>query len=303
MLITYIAVFLDRLGDDVLEVGVQIGIETNGERGRAIQDGIEDDARGLAAKRQDAGGHFVQHNAKGKEIGALIERFATHLFRRHIGHGAQCRPRTGEQVFFIDRKRLPFQRIAGAARRGKLREPEIQNLCMSVVGDEDVGGLDVAMNDSGRVCRAERVGDLAGEGEQRFVLQRPARDQVPQGFPVKELHDEVGVTILLTDVVDGADVRMAKRRGGLGFTPKTSQRLRVARNTFRQEFEGNKAAQARVLRFVDHTHPATAELLDDTVVRDGLADHSKRNVRGWNRASQHGRGWYTAMVKIPPGNP
>jgi hypothetical protein len=29
-----------------------------------------------------------------------------------------------------------------------------------------------------------------------------------------------------------------------------------------------------VLSFIDHTHPAAAELFDDAVVRDGLADHA-----------------------------
>jgi len=33
------------------------------------------------------------------------------------------------------------------------------------------------------------------------------------------------------------------------------------------------AAQSK-LRLIHHTHPATAQRLDDSVVRDGLADHS-----------------------------
>jgi len=32
--------------------------------------------------------------------------------------------------------------------------------------------------------------------------------------------------------------------------------------------------QGYVLGLVDHTHPAAAELLDDPVVRNGLADHA-----------------------------
>jgi hypothetical protein len=39
-----------------------------------------------------------------------------------------------------------------------------------------------------------------------------------------------------------------------------------------QEFQRNKTAKLRVLGFVNHAHTATAELLDDAVVRDGLAD-------------------------------
>jgi hypothetical protein len=34
-----------------------------------------------------------------------------------------------------------------------------------------------------------------------------------------------------------------------------------------------QSGQGGVLRFVYDAHPATAELLDDAVVRDGLADH------------------------------
>jgi hypothetical protein len=49
--------------------------------------------------------------------------------------------------------------------------------------------------------------------------------------------------------------------------------LRVFRNLVRQELQGDKAVQLYVLRLVDHTHPATAEFLDNAVVRDGLTNH------------------------------
>ena len=79
--------------------------------------------------------------------------------------------------------------------------------------------------------------------------------------------------ILLADVVDGADVGVVQRRRSLGFTLKTGERLGVSGNFFGQEFEGDKAMQPSVLSFVNHAHPAAAELLDDAVVGDGLADH------------------------------
>ena len=37
----------------------------------------------------------------------------------------------------------------------------------------------------------------------------------------------------------------------------------------------HEAMQQRVFGLVDNTHPATAELLNDAVVRDGLADHEQ----------------------------
>jgi hypothetical protein len=62
-------------------------------------------------------------------------------------------------------------------------------------------------------------------------------------------------------------------RGGLRFALEASQSLRVFRNLVRQELQGNKTVQLYVLSFVDDTHPAAAELLDDAVMRDGFADH------------------------------
>ncbi len=47
-----------------------------------------------------------------------------------------------------------------------------------------------------------------------------------------------------------------------------------------QELESNKATELHILSLVDDTHPATAELLDDSVVRDGLTDH------GWGAGTQ-----------------
>jgi hypothetical protein len=45
-----------------------------------------------------------------------------------------------------------------------------------------------------------------------------------------------------------------------------------------QEFQGDESVQAGILGFVDDTHPATAELLNHAIVRDGLADHLGRSL-------------------------
>ena len=58
-----------------------------------------------------------------------------------------------------------------------------------------------------------------------------------------------------------------------GFALKAGECIRVTGNVFGQEFEGDKTIQPCVLSLIDNTHPAAPELLDDPVVRDGLADH------------------------------
>ena len=79
--------------------------------------------------------------------------------------------------------------------------------------------------------------------------------------------------MLLVYFVDRADVRMIQCRRRLGFALEAAESVLVFSNFIRQELERDKATKFDILGLVHHTHPATAELLDDAIVRDGLADH------------------------------
>jgi hypothetical protein len=57
---------------------------------------------------------------------------------------------------------------------------------------------------------------------------------------------------------------------------KAGEGLRIFGYFIRQELEGNKPLELDVLSLVDHTHSDASDFLDDAVVRDGLADHSRR---------------------------
>ncbi len=96
-----------------------------------------------------------------------------------------------------------------------------------------------------------------------------------QRHPVEKFHGDEGMTSLFANVINRADVGMVQCGCGLGFTLKTGQSLRVFSYLFGQEFKCDKTMQPSVLGLVDHTHSAAAQLLDNAVVRDGLADHPK----------------------------
>ena len=51
------------------------------------------------------------------------------------------------------------------------------------------------------------------------------------------------------------------------------ERLRVVRYVLRKKLQGDEAPKFSVFSRVDYTHTSAAQLLDDAVARDGLADH------------------------------
>ena len=158
-----------------------------------------------------------------------------------------------------------------ALGEGNLGQAEIQNFGVAALGDENIGGLDVAVNDAFGVRGVERVGDFDGEREQVFDVQRAAGDAVLERLAVEKFHGDEGLAVLLADVVNGADVRMVQRGGGLRFALETGERLRIARDILRQKFQRDEAPQARIFGLVHDTHTAAAEFFDDAVVRYGLA--------------------------------
>jgi len=60
-------------------------------------------------------------------------------------------------------------------------------------------------------------------------------DLVFQRDPFEKLHGDEGLAILLADVVNRANIRVVQCGGGLGFTLKAGEGLRVAGNVVGQE--------------------------------------------------------------------
>ena len=68
---------------------------------------------------------------------------------------------------------------------------------------------------------------------------------------------------------------MIQGRRGFGFALKSAQSLRIFGDIVREEFESNEAPEFYVLGLIDHTHPAATQLLNDSVGRNDLTNHSE----------------------------
>src|ERR1039458_7775993 len=98
---------------------------------------------------------------------------------------------------------------------------------MATPGNEDVGGLDVAVDNAFCMCGVEPVCNLNGESKEQFGFQWPTANAMLQGQPVQKLHGDERFAVLVVNFVDGADVWMIECRCCLGFALKAAECLRV----------------------------------------------------------------------------
>jgi len=144
---------------------------------------------------------------------------------------------------------------------------------MAALRNKNVRRLDVAVQDPFGMSSIERVGNLDCQTKQNIGFDRPARDAMLERDAIEKLHDQEGMPILLSDLMNSADIRMIERRSGLRLALKTRQSLRVFDNVVGQKFQGDETMKGNVLSLVNHAHAAAAEFFDDAVMRDRLADH------------------------------
>ena len=111
------------------------------------------------------------------------------------------------------------------------------------------------MDDAFVVRGFERARNLARDGESFVEWNGAFSDQAGQRGAFDQLHDEV----IRADVVEVADVGMVQRGDGAGFT------IEALGESFFGDFDGDFAAEARVVGAVDLAHPARAEIGQDFV--------------------------------------
>src|SRR6266851_10394915 len=86
------------------------------------------------------------------------------------------------------------------------RQTEIKNLGVTAVGNEQIRGFDVAMDDSLGMGGVESVGNLNCDIEQLLQVKGSALDNFPQSLAFQIFHYQENTALVLTDFVDGADV-------------------------------------------------------------------------------------------------
>ena len=118
-------------------------------RPRIVLEHCQQQLPAVAVKRPLAGEHFVEHDAQAVDVAAGIDlvRRAASLLGRHVGRRAEHAAVGGHRL------------LAGLL----LGQAKVHQVRMLPRVEDDVRGLDVAMNDAVLVGVVECVGQLGGD--------------------------------------------------------------------------------------------------------------------------------------------
>ncbi len=86
------------------------------------------------------------------------------------------------------------------------RQAEIGQLHLTPAGHENIGWLDVPVDDPVLVRNLQRCSDLHRIVQQCLQRQRTRSNPQLQGQPFEQLHGDERLAILLADVIDSTDV-------------------------------------------------------------------------------------------------
>ena len=152
-------------------------------------------------------------------------------------------------------------------------EAEVHDFGGAGLGEEDVGGFDVAMDKGELLGGAEAFGDLAADAEGfGFFEVAFAADALLKGAAADELHGDVEVALVIAHGVELDDVGVGDVGGDVGLAAELFEAGGVAGVLAVEDFEGDAAAEGFVFGLEHAAHAAFADLADDHELVKAAAD-------------------------------
>ena len=167
---------------------------------------------------------LVEHRAERKQVAPRVDGAMLDLFGRHVGRRAQQRMGLGELRPRRGGLAVPV------ARRDAGGDAEVEQFHVAVGGDDDVVGLQVAVDDAVPVGRRKRLRDLRAVRQGFERGEAAAFEDGGERLALGVLHDDEAAAVGVgADFVDRADARMVERRDGLGLAQQALVGPRVER--------------------------------------------------------------------------
>ncbi len=202
--------------NNFLDDGIEIFHHRRWAAGSAVQIAVQHTGRFLRESPL-AREHFVQHKAERINVTPRADLFAGELLRRHVGG------RPAAHFGPAD--------VVGDSRQSKIRDDDL-----AAAIEHDIGGLQIAVQDSLGVGRREARAQLAGDLD-GFVLRKTsnAAKQRCEIFAVDVLHREECLSLDVANVVHAAHIRMRNAPCDPNLVAKAFEQSFVARCGVRQE--------------------------------------------------------------------
>ncbi len=146
--------------------------------------------------------------------------------------------------------------------------------------EHDVGGLEIAMHHAAAMRFVQRVRNLRAQFQHLFQRQGALLETLRQRLALDALHHQIVDSVLMTDVVQHADVWMIQAGDGFCFALEPLLVYRIRRKLRGQNLDGNAALQPRITRTVHLAHSARTQRREDFVGPE-FGARSKRHT--WPR--------------------
>ena len=218
----------------------------------------------VVVERSTSRDHLVEDHPQRIDVGALVDLL-----------------RVGDLLGRHELRRAHDERAHAAAILVGLHEPrdaEVEDLDviarLFLVGEEDVVGLEVAVDDTGAVRSVERRGDLARDPH--GAAHRHAGDSIDlvgeqRAFEVLE-HDVRDALAGEPHVGRLDDVRVPEGSGGAGLVHEPLDDVGVFRELGAQHLDRDAPLDQHVLGKEHASHPALVQTADDAIPAfDGIA--------------------------------
>ena len=194
----------------------------------------------------------------------MSERGSTGASHRLLGGdvvgGAEHAAGGGHPVLF---------ELAGDAEVGQFRPP--------LVVDQDVLGLDVAVDQVAGVGDAEPAGDLDRVGDRLLDVERAdPRDPLLQRLALDVLEDDVGVAAVLAGVDHRDDVGVGELRDRARLLAEALELVGLLGHLAVHHLHRDRPVEGLVFGQVDGGHPAAAQLrLQPVAAGEHGSDHRR----------------------------
>ncbi len=236
--------------DHCIDCWRQPWIESRGARRRLVQH-LHRHCQHVAAERPLARQQLEQHDAGGVEVGSRICCLAADLFGRHVAWRAQ------------------YQAGSSLLCRLDAGDAEITQLQAAGARDEDVGRLDVAMNNALVVRVGQGIKQFANQAQ--TILGREDKALIKillQLLAIDEFHHQVAGAGFFAVIEQADDMGMVELARRTGFDQKAASLfggLIVSKVQTADRLDRNTAFDDAVHALVDEPHSTLTEGADDLV--------------------------------------